>query len=163
MPATIVGSAKGRSMSALTTRLPGNSSRTSTHAINVPVTALIAATPSDATSVSSSAETASRPVTACHAAARPPSVALTATAASGRRTITLSQSVAIPPPSAPGPAVARARRRRDHRGAYGAAVSASLGSGDSRCFLDLGDRALVGIEELVVELRPAAEVDDREP
>ena len=36
MPATIVGSANGRSMSALTTRLPGNSSRTSTQAISVP-------------------------------------------------------------------------------------------------------------------------------
>ncbi len=43
-PATIVGSANGRSMSALTIRLPGNSSRTSTHAISVPKIALISTT-----------------------------------------------------------------------------------------------------------------------
>ena len=36
--ATIVGSAKGRSISELTIPLPGNSSRTSTHAISVPKT-----------------------------------------------------------------------------------------------------------------------------
>ena len=40
-PATIVGSANGRSISAFTTPLPGNSSRTSTHAISVPNNALI--------------------------------------------------------------------------------------------------------------------------
>ena len=32
----MVGSANGRSMSALTKRLPGNSSRTSTQAMSVP-------------------------------------------------------------------------------------------------------------------------------
>ena len=41
MLATIVGSAKGRSMSALTKRLPGKSSRTSTQAMSVPMTALM--------------------------------------------------------------------------------------------------------------------------
>ena len=40
-PATIVGSANGRSISALTIRLPGNSSRTSTQATSVPITAPI--------------------------------------------------------------------------------------------------------------------------
>ena len=39
-PATIVGSANGRSISVSTTRLPGNSSRTSTHAISVPITSV---------------------------------------------------------------------------------------------------------------------------
>ena len=48
-PATIVGSANGRSTSALTTALPGKWSRTSTQAISVPVTALIAATTSEMT------------------------------------------------------------------------------------------------------------------
>ena len=43
-PATTVGSAKGRSISALMTLLPGNSSRTSTQATTVPITAPIAAT-----------------------------------------------------------------------------------------------------------------------
>ena len=40
-PATIVGSANGRSISELTIRLPGNSSRTRTQAMIVPNTALI--------------------------------------------------------------------------------------------------------------------------
>ena len=57
-PATIVGSANGRSMIALTTFLPRKSSRTSTQAMIVPVTALIPATISAATRLSSSAETA---------------------------------------------------------------------------------------------------------
>ena len=49
MLATMVGSANGRSISALTTRLPGNSSRTSTQAISVPMTTLITATTTDTT------------------------------------------------------------------------------------------------------------------
>lgn len=51
-PATIVGSANGRSISPLTMRLPGKSSRTSTHAINVPVTALMSTTRNEAKKVS---------------------------------------------------------------------------------------------------------------
>ena len=47
MPATIVGSANGRSMTELTIALPGNSSRTSTQAIVVPMTQLITVTASD--------------------------------------------------------------------------------------------------------------------
>ncbi len=46
-PATIVGSANGRSMTALTAALPRKRSRTSTHAISVPKTALIAAVASE--------------------------------------------------------------------------------------------------------------------
>jgi hypothetical protein len=56
-PATIVGSANGRSMSALTIRLPRKSSRTSTHAMIVPITALIAATSRLMSSVKRSAAT----------------------------------------------------------------------------------------------------------
>src|SRR5215207_9993040 len=51
IPATIVGRAKGRSMRALTTRLPGNSSRTSTQATTVPIPAFPAATASATTKV----------------------------------------------------------------------------------------------------------------
>ena len=58
-PATIVGSANGRSMIALTMLLPGSESRTSTQAISVPVTALIATTISEMANVSFSAATAS--------------------------------------------------------------------------------------------------------
>ena len=58
IPTTIVGSAKGRSMSALSDALPRKSSRTSTHAVAVPATALTAATTSDVHSDSFSAATA---------------------------------------------------------------------------------------------------------
>ena len=43
-PATIVGSANGTSMMTLRIALPGNRSRTSTHAITVPITMLISVT-----------------------------------------------------------------------------------------------------------------------
>src|SRR4051794_10441611 len=157
MPATTVGSANGRSISALITRLPGNSSRTSTQATTVPKTALIAATTSAVSSVSSSALTDWRLETVSQKCAMPPSVDFATTAASGRRTIRLSQTVATPRPRAPGrPAAAAARRRGS------ATVSASLGSGDSRRLFDLGDRALLRIEEVRHHLVPAAEVVDRE-
>src|SRR6476469_5766759 len=75
----------------------------------------------------------------------------------------LSHSVATPSesrPEPPGAAEERARRRTARPGAT--EVRASLGSGDPRGLLDLRDRALVRVEELVVDLRPAAEVVDRE-
>ena len=53
--ATTVGSAKGRSMSALMNRWPGNRSRTSTQATRVPITAPMAAVSSEAASVMPSA------------------------------------------------------------------------------------------------------------
>src|SRR3954468_2011937 len=163
MPATIVGSAKGRSMTALTNALPRKRSRTSTHATSVPATALIAATRIDRTSVSLSAATACGAVTASQNAARPPSVERATTAASGISTITLSHSVATPSasvPDPPGAAEESARRRAGRAGA--AEVRTSLGSGDPRGLLDRGDRPLVRVEEVVVDLRPAAEVADRE-
>ena len=58
IPTTIVGSAKGRSMSALIAALPRNWSRTSTQAVAVPATALTAATTSDVHSDSFRAATA---------------------------------------------------------------------------------------------------------
>ena len=61
-------------MSALTNLLPGNSSRTSTQAISVPMTTLIATTPSETSSVSFSAATASGSVIASQNAPRPPSI-----------------------------------------------------------------------------------------
>ena len=48
IPATAVGSAKGRSMSASTMRRPGKSYRTSTHATSMPNTAFTVAAASDA-------------------------------------------------------------------------------------------------------------------
>src|SRR5919206_643157 len=163
MPATIVGSANGRSMSALTTPRPRKRSRTRTHATSVPATALIAATRIDRISVSCSAATACGAVTASTNAPRPPSVERATTAASGIRTITDSHGVATPSasvPDRPGAAEESARRRVARVGA--AELRVSLGSGDPRGLLDLGDRPLVRVEELVVDLRPAAEVADRE-
>src|SRR3954468_24077027 len=163
MPATIVGSANGRSMSALTNALPRKRSRTSTHATRVPASASTPATRIDRSSVSFSAATACGAVTASTNAGRPPSVERATTAASGVRTMTDSHSVATPSPSGPEPPDAAEESPRRRATAGGAAeISASLGSGDPRRLLDLGDRALVGIEELVVDLRPAAEVADRE-
>ena len=57
-PATIVGSANGRSMIALTTLLPANESRTRTHAMIVPNTAVVSTASVETTSVSFNAETA---------------------------------------------------------------------------------------------------------
>ena len=52
MPATAVGSANGRSISASTSRLPGKSYRTSTHAASAPNTAFTSAAISDAPTLS---------------------------------------------------------------------------------------------------------------
>src|SRR4051812_4470894 len=163
MPATIVGSANGRSITALMTALPRKRSRTSTQATSVPATALIAATRIDTMSVSFSAATACGAVTASQKAPSPPSSERATTAASGIRTMTLSHSVATPSASAPDPpGAAEERARRRATGSDRPALRASLGSGDSRGLLDRGDRPLVRVEELVVDLRPAAEVADRE-
>ena len=87
-PATTVGRANGRSISELMMFLPKNESRTSTHAIRVPKTALIAATSNDAASVSSSAATASGAVTAAQNASQPPFLVCHRRAEIGRSTIT---------------------------------------------------------------------------
>src|SRR4029078_7539300 len=84
--ATIVGSAKGRAISELTSPLPGNSSRISTHAISVPNTALIATTTSATVSVRRSAATAWGLEIDCQKAPAPPSVERTTTDASGTST-----------------------------------------------------------------------------
>ncbi len=84
-----MGSAKGRSISELTKFLPRNSSRTSTHAISVPVNAFMTATTTDAISVSFSDATACSFVTAVQNASIPPSSDRDTTAASGISTMTL--------------------------------------------------------------------------
>src|SRR6478752_301236 len=100
MLATMVGSANGRSMSALTYLLPGKSSRTSTHAMSVPMTALSRATPTDTRSVVQMAAGATGAVTASQKPASPSSSEWTVSAASGSRTITLSHSPTTPTPRA---------------------------------------------------------------
>src|SRR3954453_2401049 len=157
MPATTVGSANGRSISALPTRLPGNSSRTSTHATSVPNSALIAATIRAAPSVSFSALTDWRLETVSQKCAIPPSVDFATTAARGRSTIRLSHTVVTPRPSIPGRPTAATRRRRGSR-----TDRASLGSGDRCLVLDLGDGAVLRVEEVGHHLVPATEVVDGE-
>ena len=88
-PATIVGSANGRSITELTSRLPGNWSRTSTHATSVPITAPIAAITSDATTVTASAVSTSLVVIESQKAPSPWENAFATIAASGISTITL--------------------------------------------------------------------------
>src|SRR3954453_484897 len=95
-PATMVGNANGRSITELTSDLPGNSSRTRTHAINVPGTAFTTATTIDINSVNLSAATASRLDTAVQKPSRPLSVLAETSAASGNRTITLSHTMEMP-------------------------------------------------------------------
>ena len=95
-PATIVGSAKGRSMIALTTLRPRKSSRTSTQAIIVPVTALIPTTSKARTMLSSSAETAPGLETTVQKLDSPPARDCQTTAAIGSTTITDRNAVTKP-------------------------------------------------------------------
>src|SRR5204862_4094860 len=84
------------SIVALTNDLPRKSSRTSTHAISVPVTALTAATAIDTSTVNLIAATASLLETAFQKPSSPLSVLADTSAASGSSTITLSQTSEMP-------------------------------------------------------------------
>ena len=70
-PATIVGSAKGRSMRALMKGLPAKSSRTSTQAMAVPMRALMTVTMPETVKVSCSAASACGDVMAAQNSSRP--------------------------------------------------------------------------------------------
>src|SRR5689334_10800952 len=82
-------------------RLPGNSSRTRTHATSVPISAPITATSTALPTVIHSALTATGLVTEVQNVPGPCANALTATAASGISTITLTYRVATPSPRPP--------------------------------------------------------------
>ena len=92
----MVGSAKGRSMIALTSVLPRKSSRMSTHAVIVPSTAFRSETASDAPTVSFSAATASGLETASQKDCDPSLVASHTSAASGSPTMTIRKVVTTP-------------------------------------------------------------------
>src|SRR4051794_3812627 len=153
-PATIVGRANGRSISAFTAPLPRKSSRTRTQAISVPMTAFTTVTTSARTSVSLSADTASGSLIASQNAAAPPSKDFDTTAASGSRTMTDRYSIAVPRPSAAPPGSGTARGR--------GSVSASAFGGDTKALLDVRHDALLLVEELGHDRVPAAELLDRE-
>src|SRR5215212_5918976 len=135
-------------MSAFTAPLPRKSSRTSTQAISVPV----------------SAASACGPVTTSKNSDTPPSSDFTATAVSGSRTMMLRYVIATPRPSAAPPGTPRGatRERGDGPGdGRGPAVS-SLGGADAKVLLDAGHDARVLVEELVGHRVPATDLLDRE-
>src|SRR6185295_19886613 len=167
-PATIVGSAKGMSMTTSSTRLPQNRSRTSTQAMTVPITMLSRVTSTDCTTVSSTADRVWGLVMVSQKPASPSERAVVTTRPSGISTSRLNHSTATPRPSAVGPEsepVPPARRLRVVRAGTVEVVMSrppAPGNGGSRLLarfpLDLRDEAVVLVEELGVRLRPAAEV-----
>src|SRR3954447_20067713 len=120
IPATIVGSANGRSITPFNAAFPGNLSRTRTHAIAVPAKTLITTTISDAISVHLSAHQASGFEIAFQKALQPPSVDCATSAAIGIRTMMLRYPRTRPRPSAAPP------RRGQTAGLGGAALEVSV-------------------------------------
>src|SRR5450756_2462954 len=159
----MVGSAKGRSMSALTMVLPGKVSRTSTQAMMVPTTALIAATAKDETRLSCSAARVSGLLTTRQIAAGPSSAACPATAASGMSTMTLRYSVTRPTPSQ---VLRRTLARRSTFGGAGlagtvpAAAKLLLLGTDAKALLDRHHHACAGIKEVLCLLYTSDAADD---
>src|SRR4029453_17081766 len=153
MPATIVGRAKGRSMRALTTRLPGNWSRTSTQAMTVPMTTMPAATSRDTVRVRRSAARAWGWVAAAQKAPQPSWPDRQTTAVSGRTTIRLRYRVTVPRSSAAPPRTCSPTRRR---------LTALAANRHAHLALDPGHDAALLVEELLVYLGPAAHVLDGE-
>src|SRR4029453_5037870 len=103
IPATIVGRAKGRSIRALTSRLPGKSSRTRTQAMTVPMATFQPATSSETARVRRSAATAWGWVAAAQKEAAPSRDDRHSTAARGGRTTRLRYRVTVPRSSAAPP------------------------------------------------------------
>src|SRR5215211_5248555 len=157
IPATIVGRANGRSIRALTTRLPGNWSRTRTQAISVPIPAFPAATSSDTIRVKRSAATAWGSVAAAQKAAQPSRLERHTTAVSGTTTIRLRYRVTIPRSSAPPPRTSRPIRRPIRR-----RVTTLVANRDADLLLDVGHDPGLLVEELLGHLRPATQVGDGE-
>ena len=130
--ATIVGRAKGRSISELTMPLPRNSSRTSTQAITVPATALISTTIREAISVSRSEYQACGLVIEFQNVSQPPSNALNTTAARGISATMLRYDMAMPRPRTSPPAKDLPRPRpTGATGGAGAGAVASLVGGSA--------------------------------
>src|SRR5438132_252941 len=88
-PYSLKARANGRSISTFMNRCPKNLARTSTHAINVPITTLIAETPSDASTVSLIVDHASGVVTSVQNPDQPDECAFHTIAASGSNTMML--------------------------------------------------------------------------
>src|SRR3989442_5957994 len=140
-------------MTALTTDLPGKSSRTSTQAVTVPSTAFTSAAATATRTLSFSAETASGAETAFHQPDQPSSADAEATAASGSATIS-DRNRATKPRERALPALSLERlTTRGRAAAVGAALARG---GPSDRLLDLDHQALAR-EPLLVDGAPAAE------
>src|SRR5690348_9827500 len=149
----MVGSANGRSMTALTSDLPRNSSRTRTQAVTVPSTALRTTTTNAVPKVSFSADWASGLETICQNACSPPLCDSQRSAAIGRTTITSRYVVITPTDRAVLPRPPAAIRRA---GAAAGAATALMGRA-SHGALDPDHPALDRVEPDAVHLPPAAE------
>src|SRR5581483_1475182 len=153
-PATIVGSANGRSITAFTSDLPRNRSRTSTHAINVPKTALTSATTAAITSVSFSAATPSGLETASQKPEAPSSRDAHTSAAIGSATISERKPVTKP------------RERADEALSLAGTATETAALAASRTtdlLLDPDHQAGLQVEPALVCRAPAAEVLVRDP
>src|SRR5438067_7345269 len=140
-------------MTALTSDLPRKSSRTSTQAVIVPNTALMATTMNATANVSFSAPEASELETVCQKACAPSCFDSQTSAASGKTTMT-SRNVVITPTER---AVLALPVLAILRG-VGAEVAARLLMGRaSNVLLDLHHAALIRFEPHGVGLAPAAE------
>src|SRR5215211_7305585 len=139
-------------MRALTTRLPGNWSRTSTQAMTVPMTTLPAATSRDTVRVRRSAARAWGWVAASQKAAQPSWPERQTTAVSGRTTTRLRYRVTVPRSSAAPPRTRSPTRR----------VTALAANRHAHLALDPGHDAALLVEEPLVHLRPSAHVPDGE-
>src|SRR5438067_1365333 len=153
MPATMVGSAKGRSITAFTSALARKLSRTSTHAVTVPRTALIRTTTRAVPSVSLRADTASGLETTCQNEWAPSFFDSQTSAAIGRTT-TIVKKVEMTPTDAAVLARPPAPTLGDLRAAAAATL---LMGGTSDRLLDRDHAARVRVEPNVVHLPPAAE------
>src|SRR5690242_12775659 len=149
----MVGSANGRSMTALTSALPRKSSRTSTQAVIVPSTPLIRTTAKAAPKVSFRAPTASGFEIDCQNACAPSRFDSQTSAAIGRTTITI-RNVEMTPTDRP--VLARPPARVLRNGAAADAVTALMGR-TSDGLLDLDHPTAVQVEPHRVRLAPAAE------
>src|SRR5687767_10359557 len=140
-------------MRALTTRLPGNSSRTSTQAMTVPMAALPAATARATAKVRRSAARAWGWVAASQKAPQPSRVERHTTAVSGRTTIRLRYRVTVPRSSAAPPRTPVPTRRR---------TSVLAANRHAHLALDVGHDPGLLVEEPLVHLGPTAQVLDGE-
>src|SRR6188472_528529 len=156
-PATIVGSANGRSMIALTRDFPANESRTSTQAMIVPKTAVVSTARVALITDSFRAATACGEETTSQKPDQPLPVDFQTTAAIGSTTTT-SRNVVTKPTCRERAVEALSLRCAADAGSPGAGpVTALAASAHSERALDPLHDALARVEPLLVDRAPAAE------